>query len=89
MKKACMVFTISIDMYNDMGTIFWKAIKQDLHSMFQRKPIEGENSGHLRECNDGVDYERPSGIDASLEKLRTRVVLRVPGTTADRRKKTH
>src|ERR1700677_1441212 len=30
MKNACMVLTISIEIYKEIGTMFWNAMRQDL-----------------------------------------------------------
>ena len=35
MKKAWIVLTISMEMYKEIGTMFWKAMRQDLHNKYK------------------------------------------------------
>ena len=61
-----------MEMYSEMGTMFWNAMRHDLQQLSATQSLLPDCNEHARERNDGVDYRRGRRLRTDLEKLGTR-----------------
>ena len=62
MKKAWIVFTISMEMYKEMGTMFWKAMRQDLHNTYKLQRDSFNKRLYVRKGDHGIQHVRRTWI---------------------------